>query len=210
MEGVRFNNRVVVAEFNRGPRLEGGGFAGGYVDIIRQFSDQLNDIQYSNIVPNDIDFNNLKNIRDINTTPVKPRDMSIEKWHIKPDGCIYQGNTEHSSRVVRFNGNVCITASGSRYVLIGRDSQIKEVMNIIYSTYEDYPSYNYYDPFNPNTIPLLFAAEMIVYGKYSSIRDRILHNLRTKASGENTRWKFGTKNPFEYVDSIGRSCLSNP
>lgn len=203
---VKFNDRVKIAEFERGPGQR-HQFAGGYVEIIRQYSDQLNDIQYSEVAPTDINVNTLVNIIDAatassddNTIRSRPRDMTIENFHIKPDGCVYQGNSEHSSRVVRIEGNVVYTEGGSRYMCVKRDSAIKQVMKAIMAAYHDYPQYNYLNPFSPDSLPLLFAAELLVYGSLVAKKDQVLQRLTNTIPKLN----FGERNPYELVIALSQ------
>ena len=197
---VKFNERVKIAEYERGPGIR-GDFAGGYVDIIRQYSDQLKNVNYSPTLPTDIDVNTLVNIRDKTIFEKKPRDMIIENWHVKPDGCVYQGNKEHSSVVIRIEGNVVHTAGGSRYVCIKRDPNIRAVMNILASVYNDYTPFDSKNPFHPDSLPLLFTAELLVYGRLAAKKDQILQQL-SYITRLGFRLKFGEKSPLELVNDM--------
>ena len=83
----------------------------------------------------------------------------IEDWHVKADGCIYQGPTEHSSPVGAVSGKVVTTRSGSRYVLGRLDARIEAVLSFIAPG-----SFDANDPLAPATRTKLLYAERIIYG----------------------------------------------
>jgi hypothetical protein len=89
------------------------------------------------------------------TAPMK----LIEDWHVKADGCIYQGPTEHSSPVGAVSGKVVTTRSGSRYVLGRLDARIEAVLSFIAPG-----SFDANDPLAPSTRTKLLYAERIIYG----------------------------------------------
>ena len=204
---IQFNERVNVRIFKKGEG-QGSQFAGGYGEILGEFSDQLKGLEHSALTPTDVDFNNLINIRDAAQLERRPRDMSINNWHIKPNGMIYQGNTEHSSKVVRVEGQVVITESGSRYLLLNRDKHIKEAMNLILSCYSDYPVYNSADPLASSSIPLLLAAELICYGSLANRRDQILqHFFEYGRNPRIIKISATCLNPYSWVLSMAESSV---
>ena len=98
--------------------------------------------------------------------------------HIKNDGFLYHGPSQHTSMVVNIQGNVVHTVNGTVYYLLDVDSEIGLVMSLLVSiprgpftvspsTGDAYPPWNPLDPINPRHVPLLFLAERIVYGDLS-------------------------------------------
>ena len=83
----------------------------------------------------------------------------IADWHVKADGCIYQGPSEHSSPIGSVAGTVVTTRSGSLYALGRLDTRIAAVMELIAPG-----SFNPLDPLAPAVRPQLLYAERVVYG----------------------------------------------
>jgi len=202
---IKFNEKINVRIYKKGEG-KGNQFAGGYGDILGEYSDQLKGLVYSAVTPTDFDVNNLMNITDAAQLKHRPRDMSINDWHVKPDGMIYQGNNEHSSKAVRVEGQVVFTSSGSRYYLLNRDKNIKEVMNLIISCFYDYPIYNSADPLSSSSIPLLLAAELICYGSLANRRDQILQHFSEYGRNPHLIKISATfLNPYSWVLSMAES-----
>ena len=202
---IQFNEKINVRVFKKGEG-KGDQFAGGYGDILGEYSDQLKGLVHTTLTPTDFDVNNLVNIKEAAQLKHRPRDMSISDWHVKPDGMIYQGNNEHSSKVVRVEGQVVFTSSGSRYYLLNRDKHIKEVMNLIVSCFSDYPIYNSADPLSSSSIPLLLAAELICYGSLANRRDQILQHFSEYGRNPHLIKISATcLNPYSWVLSMAES-----
>lgn len=70
-------------------------------------------------------------------------------------------------------------------------------MSAIADCFNDIPAYNCLEPLNASMVPLLFAAEMIVYGEFSDRKADILRRLRGLAIV--TRVSIQTINPVEWV-----------
>lgn len=95
----------------------------------------------------------------------------IDNWHIKPDGCIYQGPREHSSQVKDIRGNLVVTQSGRWYLLGQPDDGIRGVMAQVLPAW-DWPR----DPLAPSCRQALLLAETIVYG-HASLKVKALNVL---------------------------------
>jgi len=173
---AHFNERVQVREIRRGPgRSEGSWYVGAWADVVAQYSEPLAGVEHTDVSPT-IDTAHLLDMSHHDPTPTMKKDRLISNWHIKTDGMVYQGS-EHCSVVVRIEGNVVTTISGSRYVLTNRDPRIKEVMESIRKAYIRAPEYSSSNPLEKQIIPFLFAAEKLVYGELSNKRGNILTNL---------------------------------
>ncbi len=77
---------------------------------------------------------------------------------MKPDGCVYQGPTEHSSAIASVHRRTVVTRSGNCYQLGRLDARVARVLGIICSSFD--PE----DPLNPDTRAQLLYAERLVYG----------------------------------------------
>lgn len=78
---------------------------------------------------------------------------------MRPDGCVYQGPTEHSSPIASVQGALVTTRSGNRYVLGALDPLVADVMHLISPG-----SFNPADPLAPSTQKLLLFATSVAYG----------------------------------------------
>lgn len=110
-----------------------------------------------------------------NNTKSAPR--LIDGWHIKPDGFLYQGPTEHSSQVVEVHGNIVVTRSGSRYALGTLDDAIAKVMRLIAGNNAGAHAFNPHDPLAAATRAQLLFAERIVYGPARESGRQVLEAL---------------------------------
>jgi hypothetical protein len=112
----------------------------------------------------------------------------IINWHIKSDLCIYQtrldsnGNIvsqENSSRVVAIHGPYVQTATGSRYLLTGRDPKVKAVQELIAPPGSKYAAYTFEDPLTQLSLHQLLYAEKLVYGEGKAACVSLLNALTT-------------------------------
>ena len=174
-KGVKFKDRVDVIEVNTGSGKGVHEYAGCYPGIVRKYSAPIASAGYSSVVPPGLEAINVASLPRFPSRPesapnTPPSVVVIQGWHINVDGCIYQGGAEHSSRVVRVDGNIVTTASGSRYLLHSRDAQIKRIMEFVLAqtSHPELPPYDpNNDPLSPPYIPLLLCCERFVYGDYS-------------------------------------------
>lgn len=174
---AHFNDRVQVRVIQPGssPSARGHGYAGAYAGILAQYSQPLAAASHSDVAP-EIDVSTMMDMSHHDATPAIKKDKLISNWHIKKDGMIYQG-VEHSSVVVKIEGNVVTTASGNRYVLTNRDPRIKEVMTRIQVAYTHVPMYSSANPLSYPSNLFLLAAEKLCYGELVAKCDNILSNL---------------------------------
>jgi hypothetical protein len=80
----------------------------------------------------------------------------ISNWHVKSDGCVWQGRTEHSSPVLDVRGRFFKTKSKSWYILGEVNQEISEICALIgHAIDPDAPLRN---------IAALLYAEKLVFG----------------------------------------------
>ena len=127
----------------------------------------------------------------------------IDNWHVKPDGCVWQGTTEHSSRVVNVNGRFFQTRSQNWYILGTVNPRIAEVCQQV-----GFPV----DPDAPlKNLEAMLYAEKVVYGPVSPAIERCLSSLatmQTHLGSPHTQEQFDTI--FRALNLLGIQTTSAP
>ena len=104
-----------------------------------------------------------------------------------------------ASVVVRIQGNVVTTATGSRYILTNRDPKIKDAMNHILAAYRNAPQYDSTEPLHHDMHGFLFAAEMLVYGDLRPYAHEVKARLIRLAKSEATMVSVEDVSPIDLV-----------
>ncbi len=106
--------------------------------------------------------------------------VAVHGWHIKPDGCIWQGTAEHSSPVVGWAGeeveerdaggavralaaNEVLTSNGTVYRLLTLDARVRRIVDkLLPNVFDDA------EPLKHGTEDALFLAARLAYGDRQS------------------------------------------
>ena len=180
---VVFKDRVEVITHRPGPGA-GSEYAGAYGGAVARYSAALAGASHSPAAPPDVSAMDVESLPRFGRPPARAAlpaaPVVISGWHYKSNGCVYQGASEHCSVVVNVEGNVVVTASGSRYLLSGIDHRIDQLVQFVLrnTSHADLPDYDSNaNPLSPAYVPLLVVVERFVYGDLSQHHPTLLAGL---------------------------------